>query len=201
MKEIILATNNRHKVIEFEHIFENKVKLFSLKDIGFTGEIIEDRDTFIDNAIIKCKALYNVFKKPVLADDSGLTVAALNGAPGVLSARYGGEGLDDKERYTLLINNLKGYSDLSASFVCALVLYINPNRIHIIQEEFKGLITLTPRGENGFGYDPVFYLKAFDKTLAELPAEEKNKISHRARSADLMKKIIFSMDDNWEVLS
>ncbi len=193
MKEIIIATNNKGKIEEFNDIFENKIILRTLKEVGFEGEIIENGNTFIENALIKCKTIYDIYKKPVLADDSGLCVNALGGAPGVFSARYGGEGLTDKERYLLLLKNLEGKNDRTAAFVCSLVLYKNPNQIYVIQEEFKGEITKNPRGENGFGYDPVFFLKDYDKTVAELPNEIKNKISHRAKASFLMKKIIFAL--------
>ncbi|HPO48820.1 MAG TPA: RdgB/HAM1 family non-canonical purine NTP pyrophosphatase [Spirochaetota bacterium] len=193
MKEIIIATNNKGKIEEFNDIFENKVILRTLKEVGFEGEIIENGNTFIENALIKCKTIYDIYKKPVLADDSGLCVNALEGAPGVFSARYGDEGLTDKDRYLLLLKNLEGKNDRTAAFVCALVLYKNPNQIYVIQEEFKGEITKNPRGENGFGYDPVFFLKDYDKTVAELPNEIKNKISHRAKASFIMKKIIFAL--------
>jgi len=194
LKSLILASNNRHKISEFNNIFENKLKLLTLNDIGFEKDIIENGDSFIGNALIKCKTIYDYCKKPVLSDDSGLCVDALGGAPGILSARYGNKILTDKERYTLLLKNLEDKSDYSAQFVCALVLYINPNRIYVVQEELKGSIISTPRGENGFGYDPIFYLKDIDKNLAELFKEEKNKISHRAKSSKVMKDIIFSIE-------
>ncbi|OHD10382.1 MAG: non-canonical purine NTP pyrophosphatase, RdgB/HAM1 family [Spirochaetes bacterium GWD1_27_9] len=187
---ITLATFNNHKAAEFKEIFGDLVELKTLKDINFTDEIIEDGLTFIENSLIKCRAVYDKIKSPVLADDSGLCVEALNGEPGLFSARYGGKGLTDKQRYELLLQNLKGQTNLNAAFVCALVLFINPNRIYVVQEEVKGLITFNPRGDNGFGYDPVFYLEQFDKTVAQLTSEQKHSISHRGKAASLMKKIM-----------
>ena len=125
-----------------------------------------------------------------MADDSGLCVKTLHGEPGIFSARYGGKGLTDKQRYEYLLKNIKEKDDLSASFICALVLYINPNNIYIVQEEVKGEITFEPRGNNGFGYDPVFFIPEFGKTAAELTNDEKNSISHRGKAAKMMKKII-----------
>lgn len=192
INEIIVATGNTHKLKEFESIFGNGIKFFSLIDVCFTGEIIEDGSSFIENSIIKCNSIYKIYKKPVLADDSGLSVAQLNGEPGIYSARFGGSELNDRDRYELLLTKLDKTKDLSASFVCALTLYINPNKIYIIQEEIAGKITFTPRGTNGFGYDPIFYLKEFDKTMAELTEQEKNLISHRGKAG---KKIIGLLRD------
>lgn len=190
MNEIILATFNNNKAKEFSSIFGNKIKLITLSDIGFTGNIIEDGKTFIDNSLIKSKEVYSIYAKPVMADDSGLCISSLNGAPGVLSARFGSAGLTDKERYEYLLTQLDKKKVHEAAFVCALVLFINPNRIYIIQEETKGEITFNPNGQNGFGYDPIFYLPQFGKTMAELTDGQKNEISHRGKASKLMKEIL-----------
>ena len=179
MKEIILCTFNENKKKELSDIFDNDIKILSLKDINYKEQIIE--------------TVYKSLKKPVMADDSGLCVEALNGEPGIYSARYGGKNLNDIQRYKYLLNNLEKSDNLNASFVCSLVLYINPNRIFIIQEEIKGQITFNPSGNNGFGYDPIFYLKDKKKTMAELSSDEKNKISHRGKAAMAMKNIIGSI--------
>lgn len=185
MNEIIFATFNNHKVYEINKIINN-CKIVSLKDINFTDEIIENENTFIGNSLIKCRSVYQRYKKPVLADDSGICVNQLNGDPGVYSARYGSSKFNDKERYHFLLNRLDRNKDLSASFVCALVLFVSPNRIYIAQEEIKGLITFDPKGNNGFGYDPIFFLKEYGKTMAELSDEEKNLISHRGKAAKIL---------------
>jgi XTP/dITP diphosphohydrolase len=190
MNEIILATNNDNKKKEFSEIFGSGLTLYTLKEKGFKEQIIENGRTFIDNSLIKCKAVFKEYKKPVLADDSGLSVEELKGAPGIFSARFGGEDLTDKERNTYLLKLLKNVTSRKASFICALTLYINPNTIYIIQEELKGEIIDSPRGINGFGYDPIFYLPELKKTVAELTNEEKNDISHRGKAAKLMQKII-----------
>jgi len=192
LNTIVLASNNNGKLLEFNHIFFDRVKIESLKETGFFDEIVESGNTFIENALIKAKTVHDYCKRPVLADDSGLCVDALNGEPGVFSARYGGNNLKDSERNSLLIKNLQDAKDYKAQFVCALVLYINPNRVYIVQEELKGEIILTPRGENGFGYDPIFYIRELGKTLAELTSDEKNSISHRAKASLNMKKLILS---------
>ena len=189
MKEIVLATYNNHKADELRGIFKN-VNIFTLSDIGLNIDIIEDEQTYIGNSLIKCATIFNIIKKPVMADDSGLSVLQLDGAPGVFSARYGGDNLTDKERYLLLLNNLDKTKPLNASFVCALVFYLNPNRFFSIQEETKGEIIFTPKGDNGFGYDPIFFLKDKQRTMAELSKEEKNSISHRGKAARVMNKII-----------
>src|SRR4030043_156382 len=185
LKEIVLATNNKHKLKEFSDIFGKSIKFLTLKDIGFDKDIIEDGNSFIENSIKKCRTVYDFIKSPVMADDSGLCVESLDYAPGIFSARYGGKDLSDKERYLYLLKNLKEKTNLNASFVCALGLMINPNRFYIVQEEKKGIITFEPKGENGFGYDPVFYLPEFRKTVAELPDRQKNKISHRGKACKM----------------
>ncbi|HQJ07321.1 MAG TPA: non-canonical purine NTP pyrophosphatase, partial [Spirochaetota bacterium] len=121
MNEIIFATFNNHKVYEINKIINN-YKIVSLKEVNFTDEIIENDNTFIGNSLIKCKAVYECYKKPVLADDSGICVNQLNGDPGIHSARYGSPEFNDKERYQFLLSRLDKNKDLSASFVCALVL-------------------------------------------------------------------------------
>lgn len=190
MNKIIIATGNSHKTEEFKKIFSGSLIIEDLKTLNFKEEIIENGLTFIDNALIKCRTVYEKYKLPVLADDSGLSVNALNGQPGVLSARYGGENLNDRDRYELLLTNMKDMKDRSASFICALVLYLSPNRIYIVQEECSGIIADVPSGAGGFGYDPVFFLPQFGKTMAELSSSEKNSISHRGRASEAMKNII-----------
>ena len=194
MKEIILATYNNNKKKEFLNLFGSNIKLKTLKEINFNQKIIEDGKSFIENAIKKCEAVYKKINKPVIADDSGLCVEALNGEPGIYSARYGGQSLNDTERYQYLLSQIKGIKNLNASFVCALVLYFNKNKMYIIQEEVKGEITFTPKGNNGFGYDPIFYIPELKKTTAELSDNEKNKISHRGKAALIMKNIIDKID-------
>ena len=164
--------------------------MVTLNEIGFNKKIIENGNSFIENSLIKCKMVYKEFNKPVLADDSGLCVESLKGALGIFSARFGGEKLSDKERNLYLLKLLKNINNKSASFVCALTLFFNPNNICIIQEDLKGEISNIPKGEKGFGYDPIFYLPVYKKTVAELSDEEKNKISHRGKACYIMQKIL-----------
>lgn len=190
MKEIILATYNKNKKRELSNIFGKDIKLKTLDEVNFNKKIIENGNSFIENSIIKCESVYKEISKPVIADDSGISVDALNGAPGIYSARYGGQSLSDVERYQYLLKKLKKSDNLNASFVCALVLYINKNKIFIVQEEVNGIISFEPKGNNGFGYDPIFFIPEFNKTMAELTAKEKDEISHRGKAAKIMKEII-----------
>ncbi|HBD92795.1 MAG: non-canonical purine NTP pyrophosphatase, RdgB/HAM1 family [Spirochaetes bacterium GWF1_31_7] len=190
MNTLILATKNTHKTKEFQSVFNNSITIEDLTRLQYNNEIIENGETFIENALIKCREIYTKFNQPVLADDSGLSVKALNGKPGVLSARFGGEGLSDQDRYMLLLEKMKETKEREASFVCALVLYISPNRIFIIQEECKGYIAEKPSGVYGFGYDPVFFLPQFNRSMAELSESEKNEISHRGKAAKQLLKLI-----------
>ena len=179
--ELLIATNNAHKVEEFKRLFAGlEIGVFSLKEKGISVEIEENGKTFAENAYIKAKTIYDLTKVPVIADDSGICVDALSGAPGVYSARYGGEGLDDKGRTALLLKNMEGVEDRSAHFACA-ICYIDAlgNR-HDFYGECQGTIGFSPKGENGFGYDPVFMVG--EKSFSELSGKEKDQISHRGKA-------------------
>jgi len=182
--EIIIATGNRHKLIELQDILKNHTLLLP-KDIGIDFNFEETGDSFLENSKGKAYSLFNQINRPVLADDSGLSVNALNGDPGIYSARYGSTGgieLEAKARNLYLLNKLKGKEDLSAKFICCMTLILDSNRFFIVQESMKGEITREFAGINGFGYDPVFYLPEYGKTVAELPEKEKNRISHRGKA-------------------
>ena len=189
MTDLIFATGNAHKADELRKVIRN-VNILTLKDINLKCDIIEDGTTFHDNALIKCKTIYDLTGKPVIADDSGLSVDQLGGAPGVHSARYGKPEFDDKQRYEYLLKNLDPNKPMDASFICCLILYLTPGRIYSVQEEVRGVITPTPRGEHGFGYDPVFFIPSLNKTYAELSDNEKNAISHRGKAVSVMNEII-----------
>ena len=179
--KVVIATSNKGKLREYKEMLEPLgFECLSLSDIAFDKEIVEDADTFKGNSYIKAKAVYDTVKLPTIADDSGLCVDALNGDPGVYSNRYSGEGHTDKKNRDLLINNLKklNLESSPAHFSCAIT-YIDDNRTIQTEGYFYGDVILKERGYNGFGYDPIFYLKDIDKTVAELPDDEKNKISHR----------------------
>ena len=177
---IVLATKNQGKLKEIKDLLEGEgVKILSLSDFGPTPEPAENAETFEDNAYDKAVFYARILGYPALADDSGLMVDALDGAPGVRSARWAGPDADDAERCRKLLGELEDKNDRAAAFVCALVLAVpsGPGLTWIARCE--GEILREPRGENGFGYDPVFYYPSLEKTFAELSREEKNKVSHR----------------------
>ena len=179
--ELLIATNNAHKVEEFKRLFAGRgIDVFSLKEKGISVEIEENGTTFAENAYIKAKTIYDLVKAPVIADDSGICVDALFGAPGVYSARYGGEGLDDKGRTALLLKNMEGVKDRSAHFACAICYIDALGKRHDFYGECQGTIGFSPKGENGFGYDPVFMVG--EKSFSELSGKEKDQISHRGKA-------------------
>ena len=191
--EIVLATGNLHKKGELSEILKGHNILLP-SDLGKSFDCVEDGITYLDNALIKAHALYKIVKRPVIADDSGISVPALGGAPGVYSARYGSkegeEPLESPERNAFLLQNMEGITDRRAFFVCSMVLMLDEYRIYTVQETFSGIISEKPSGVEGFGYDPLFYLEEYGKTVAELPAYVKNRISHRGKAGASIKKIM-----------
>ncbi len=191
--EFIIATNNQGKLKDFNKILEKEGhKAISLKEAGICVNPEETGTTFQENAYIKAKAVYDIVKKPVIADDSGLSVDALNGAPGVYSARYGGEGLTDYDRCIYLLDNIKDVpqKNRGAAFKCALCAIISDDEILYAEGEVRGTLLKELKGENGFGYDPMFYVEKYGKTFGELSLSEKNEISHRFRALhSLVKKL------------
>ena len=180
MKKIVFATNNINKVKEFKSLFKNKdLDFVTLKEINYDKEIIEDGNTFEENAFIKASQVSKDLKVIAISDDSGLEVMALNNAPGIYSARYAG-GHDDEANNNLLIKNLKGIENRDARYVCAICIYYPDGKYKIVKEYCYGKIIDDRRGTNGFGYDPYFYINKKKKTFAEVPLEKKNTISHRA---------------------
>lgn len=182
--EIILASGNRHKLFELKEILTDHTLLLP-EDIGISFDFEETGTSFLENSQGKAFALFNKINRPVLADDSGLIVEALNGEPGIYSARYGsvnGIELEAPARNIYLLDKLQGESNLSAEFICCMSLILDKNRFFVAQESFKGEITRESTGINGFGYDPIFFLPEYGKTVAELPEKEKNKISHRGKA-------------------
>lgn len=182
MKKIVVATNNLSKLYEYRLLLKDTgYEVMSLKDIGFMGDIEETGSTFSENAVEKALAVAKFTKYPVIADDSGLCVNALDGFPGIYSRRF----MEDQP-YTVknqeIINRLKEYSDKTAKFVASIAL-VNYERFpQVFVGEVKGIIIDELRGDNGFGYDPIFYVPSLDKTLAEATEEEKNSVSHRANA-------------------
>ncbi len=188
---IVLATNNKNKVKEFQHILKDfQVELRSLSDFGPIPEVIEDGDTFDENAYKKAHQTARVLGLPAIADDSGLVVEALDGAPGVYSARYAGENATDEDNTGKLLQELKDVKDRRASFKCVLSVAVPSGPALTYEGECHGTIIDEPRGENGFGYDPVFYFEEYGKTFAELTMDEKSKISHRGKAlADFQSEV------------
>ena len=187
-KVIVAASGNAGKIREISEIL-NDYRVISCKELGFTDDIEETGKTFYDNALIKAETVAKALNMPALADDSGLCVTALSGAPGVYSARYSGTGTDEGN-IDKLLKETENVSDRSAKFVSAVVVYYPDGRIVSAQGETFGEILRARRGNGGFGYDPVFYSYDLKKSFGEASAEEKNSVSHRARAlAELRKKL------------
>ena len=157
-------------------------------DVGVDVDVEETGTTFEENSLLKAKAVMEASGLPAIADDSGLSVDALNGAPGVYSARYGGEGLDDVGRYRLLLENMKGQLDRKCKFVSVITLCMPNGDIISARGECPGTLAYAPQGENGFGYDPIFFVPEKKKTFAQLSPEEKNAISHRGNALKLFQQ-------------
>ncbi len=183
IKEVVLATRNQGKAREFEKLLEGVFqKVISLNELDSAPDVIEDGLTFRDNAIKKAREVAQFSGKITLADDSGLEIDALEGRPGVYSARYSGEGATDQSNIEKVLSELGNNTNRGARFVCVLAL-VDPNAEEIVVEgTCEGEIVSEPRGEGGFGYDPIFYLPAMGKTMAEIDPEIKNQISHRANA-------------------
>ena len=184
-EKFVLATHNPGKLKEMGAILAQfGVEVVSHRDLGLTVDVEETGTTFAENAMLKAKAICAAAKLPAIADDSGLCVDALNGGPGVYSARYGGEGLDDKGRYMLLLNSLRGQSTRTAHFTCAIACAFPNGDTLTAEGRCDGTIAYAPMGEGGFGYDPVFFVPELKKTFGQLTAEEKSAISHRGRALE-----------------
>lgn len=180
---IVIATRNPGKTAEIRELLGGfPVDVKNLSDFGPIPEVEEDGTTFDENAYKKSSFTARVLGYPALADDSGLSVAALNGAPGVFSARYGGEGLSDEDRCRKLLSEMKGRGDRRAAFECVISLAVPAGPALTYEGRCEGLLLEAPVGANGFGYDPVFFYPPFNKTFAELTREEKSRVSHRGKA-------------------
>ena len=183
--KLILASKNRHKAQEMQAILGDRITLVTQDEAGFADlEVIEDGKTFEENAIKKAVSVMEASGLPCIADDSGLCVDALDGAPGLYTARYAGEKATDDENIQKLLHELNGveWEKRTARVVCVIAVAY-PDRAPVtFRGECEGFILTEKHGENGFGYDPIFYVEQFDKAMAELPAEVKNSISHRSRA-------------------
>ena len=181
--KLVLASKNAHKLRELGEILaELGIEVLSEAEAGVDLEVEETGTTFEENALLKARAVCGASGLPAVADDSGLCVDALNGAPGVYSARYGGEGLDDAARCRLLLENMRGQLDRRCRFVSAICCCFPGGDTVTARGECAGTLAYAPRGESGFGYDPIFFCPPLKKTFAELTAEEKNAVSHRGNA-------------------
>ncbi len=184
MKKLVFATGNSHKLQEVQGLLKEGFALSCLKDVNITEEIPETADNLVDNALQKAWYVYNKCGIPCFADDTGLEVEALDGAPGVYSARYAGEQKDSKLNMLLLLENMNGKTNRNARFR-TIIAYIDENaEEHIFEGEIRGKIIEQMAGENGFGYDPIFVPEGHEQTFAQLSSETKNTISHRARAME-----------------
>lgn len=186
---IVIATNNKNKLVEFKNLLkETSIEVKSLADFGPIPEAVEDGSTFDENAYKKAHHTARILGIPAIADDSGLCVDALGGAPGVYSARYAGENATDSENCKKLLEELEGKSDRKAHFSCVLSIAVPSGPALTYEAHCDGIILNEPRGTSGFGYDPLFYFEELGKTFAELSMDEKNRVSHRGKALAEVKK-------------
>lgn len=200
MKKLIVASNNKNKIVEIKEILSKySIEVLSLKEANINIDVEEDGTTFMENAYKKANEIHKILKNEmVLADDSGLVVDCLDGAPGVYSARFAGEHGNNKKNNEKLLRLLKEKDDRDkkAKFVCAMVLISEAGKVIKVQGEIDGTIINEERGSNGFGYDPVFYIPEYKMTFAQMKSDLKNSISHRANALkELEREIINLMGD------
>jgi len=198
---IVLATTNKGKTREINELLKGlPVEIKNLNDFGQIPEVIEDGTTFDDNAYKKASFTARVLGYPAMADDSGLCVEALDGAPGVWSARYAGKNATDADNVNKMLDDLKNKDNRKAAFKCVISIAVPTGAALTYEGECQGVITKKPVGDNGFGYDPLFFYPEFNKTFAQLTVQEKGKVSHRGKAlkeiAEEMDKIIEWIDIN-----
>lgn len=189
MEQLIFATHNAHKANEVKNIVGELFDVKNLSEINFFDEIPETGKTFTENALQKAQYIYNKFNCNCFADDSGLAVDALNGAPGVLSARYAGEPSNSQRNTEKLLKALENENNRKAQFITVIAVILD-KQTYFFEGIIHGTITDSPRGEGGFGYDPIFIPDGYNKTFAELPSDVKNQISHRAIAMEKFKQFI-----------
>ena len=192
--KIVLATGNKNKIKEIKEKFSSPglLEISSFQELDTIPEIDENASTFEGNALIKAEAICRLTGLPAMADDSGLVIDALNGEPGVYSARYGGDNLSDTEKNDLVLSKMEGIpaEKRSARFICAIAIALPDSRNFTVEGVCHGFINSEPHGTNGFGYDPIFYIPEESRTMAQLTSEEKNRISHRGRALEKAFEII-----------
>ena len=190
---LLVATNNEHKIHEFRRLLDElSLELVTPADVGLSLDVVEDGATFQANASLKAQAFAKASGLPSLADDSGIEVDALGGGPGVLSARYGGPGLNDDDRLQLLLTELQGVSDerRTCRYRVVLVLAEPDGDEQVTEGTCEGQVAHAPVGSNGFGYDPVFFVPSYGKTIAQLDPSQKDEISHRGKAARAMAALL-----------
>lgn len=195
MKKFIVATKNKGKIKEIEEILSGlPFEVISMEEAGITKDIEEHGSTFEENAHIKASEVFKLTGEIVMADDSGLEVDCLDGAPGIYSSRFAGENASDEDRNNKLLSMLEDvpFEKRRARFVCAIALILPDGKRFSIRESFEGYIGLKPEGTNGFGYDPLFYLPEYNMTAAQLQSQQKHEISHRGKA---LKKMVEILDD------
>lgn len=193
MRRMIFATGNENKMIEIREILGDlPLEIKSMKEAGISADIVENGTTFEENALIKAREVCRLAGEMVLADDSGLEIDYLNGEPGIYSARYMGEDTSYRIKNQNLIDRLAGVPDekRTARFVCAIAAAFPDGKEFVVRGTIEGIIGYEERGENGFGYDPIFYLPDRGMSTAEIPPEEKNSISHRGNALRMIKEIL-----------
>ncbi len=186
---LVVATKNKGKLNEIKEITRDlPLNVISMEEAGISEDIDETGSTFEENALIKARAVHGIIGAMVMADDSGLEVDWLNGAPGVHTSRFAGEGASDMDKINKLLGLMKGvpFEKRKARFVCAIAVIMPDGESFTVRGTCEGYICEEPRGKNGFGYDPVFYLEEFGKTMAEIDLDTKNSISHRGKALRLM---------------
>ncbi len=180
--EIYFITTNQNKVLEINNLLQNTgINVLSQNELGFNDEIEETGNTFEENAILKAQTVFNLYRKPMFAEDSGLEIKALNGEPGVRSARYSGENGSSSDNINLVLKKMKNIHDRRARFT-TVIAYIKEDKIYTFKGIINGNITKETRGTSGFGYDPIFVPEGYDRTFAEFSQDEKNLISHRSQA-------------------
>lgn len=189
--ELIFATNNPHKTIEIQALLPEKIKVRSLKDIGFHGDITENQSTLEGNAHEKAGFIYKRFGKNCFADDTGLEIDALNGEPGVYSARYAGGAKDPQANMDKVLRKLDGILERKARFRCVISLIVDGEN-KLFEGVVNGQILHEKRGSEGFGYDPIFLPDGYDQTFAEMPLDLKNKISHRSQAINKLTQYLIN---------
>jgi XTP/dITP diphosphohydrolase len=188
-RPLVLATRNRGKIDEFKDLFRGTgIEMRSLDDFGPIPPVVEDGETFEDNAVIKARFTARVLGLPAIADDSGLTVKALSGEPGIFSARYAGEGATDRENNLKLLSRMKGIEDREAAFICILAIAVPRGPALIYEGICQGLISSELTDGQGFGYDPLFYYPPLKKTFAQMAQAEKNRVSHRGKAMEELRR-------------